>query len=382
MSTRPDDAGFLLRARRGTALGVSTATRPVAAMGGFIALLHLVGWGTLLALVAPLHRGAGSSALGVGAGIAAYALGMRHAFDADHIAAIDNTTRKLVGEGKPSLSVGFWFSFGHSSIVFGLSLLIALGMREVSSHLIDTGSALRAWTGVLGAAVSSGFLFLIALFNLVAFRDIYRVFRQMKTGRYDDAYLTQRLESRGLVARVLAPLMRIVRKPAQMYFLGLLFGLGFDTATEIALLVLTGSGAASGLPWYAILCLPVLFTAGMLLFDTIDGSFMSYAYGWALDTPVRKIYYNLVVTGLSTGVAVAIATIEVLGLIDAALAAPGKRVAFLAWTSGFDLNEAGYAIVALFVATWAVSAAIWKFGRIEERWSAVPEHIAGDARDT
>lgn len=357
------------------------STRPVAAMGGFIALLHLVGWGTLLALVAPLHRGAGSTALGIGAGIAAYALGMRHAFDADHIAAIDNTTRKLVGEGKPSLSVGFWFSFGHSSIVFGLSLLIAVGMRSVSAHLIDAGSTFRTLTGVLGATVSSGFLFLIALLNVVAFRDIYRVFRQMKAGRYDDAYLTQRLESRGLVTRMLAPLMRIVRKPAQMYFVGLLFGLGFDTATEIALLVLTGSGAASGLPWYAILCLPVLFAAGMLLFDTIDGSFMSYAYGWALDKPVRKIYYNLVVTGLSTCVAIGIATIEVLGLLDAAFAAPGRRGVFEAWTSSVDLNQAGYAIVGLFVATWVISAAIWKFGRIEERWSAVPERIVRDAHD-
>ncbi|MFX1737647.1 HoxN/HupN/NixA family nickel/cobalt transporter [Paraburkholderia sp. A1RI_3L] len=357
------------------------STRPVAAMGGFIALLHLVGWGTLLALVAPLHRGGGSTALGIGAGIAAYALGMRHAFDADHIAAIDNTTRKLVGEGKPSLSVGFWFSFGHSSIVFGLSLLIAVGMRSVSSHLADSGSTFRTLTGVLGAVISSGFLFVIALLNVAAFRDIYQVFRHMKTGRYDDAYLTQRLEARGLVTRVLAPLMRIVRKPAQMYFVGLLFGLGFDTATEIALLVLTGSGAASGLPWYAILCLPVLFAAGMLLFDTIDGSFMSYAYGWALDKPVRKIYYNLVVTGLSTSVAVGIATIEVLGLLDAALGAAGKHGVLAAWTSSVNLNQAGYAIVGLFVATWAVSAAIWKFGRIEERWSVVPEHTVRDAHD-
>ncbi|WP_223216664.1 HoxN/HupN/NixA family nickel/cobalt transporter [Paraburkholderia phenoliruptrix] len=357
------------------------STRPVAAMGGFIALLHLVGWGTLLALVAPLHRGGTATALGIGAGIAAYALGMRHAFDADHIAAIDNTTRKLVGEGKPCLSVGFWFSFGHSSIVFGLSLLIAVSMRSVSSQLVDSGSTLRTVTGVLGAVISSGFLFVIALLNVAAFRDIYRVFRQMKSGRYDDAYLAQRLESRGLVNRVLAPLMRIVSKPAQMYLVGLLFGLGFDTATEIALLVLTGSGAASGLPWYAILCLPVLFAAGMLLFDTIDGSFMSYAYRWALDKPVRKIYYNLVVTGLSTSVAVGIATIEVLGLLDAALGAAGKHGVFQAWTASVDLNEAGYAIVGLFVATWAVSAAIWKFGRIEERWSVVPQPAVRDEHD-
>ncbi|MET3553377.1 HoxN/HupN/NixA family high-affinity nickel-transporter [Burkholderia sp. 567] len=160
--------------------------------------------------------------------------------------------------------------------------------------------------------------------------------------------------------------MRIVRTPGQMYFVGVLFGLGFDTATEIALLVLTGAGAASGLPWYAILCLPVLFAAGMLLFDTIDGSFMTLAYGWALAQPIRKIYYNLVVTGLSIGFALVIGTIEMLGLLGNAFQA---HRASGTWLPPLALNHMGFAIVGLFVATWAVSAAIWKFGRIEQRWA-------------
>ncbi|EIF33939.1 high-affinity nickel-transporter, HoxN/HupN/NixA family [Burkholderia sp. Ch1-1] len=336
-----------------------------------IALLHIVGWTTLIAIVVPLHLSVDSRVFGVGIGVTAYALGMRHAFDADHIAAIDNTTRKLVGEGKPAHSIGFWFSFGHSTIVFGLTLLVALGVRSLSGHVANADSGFHAVAGLIGTCISSGFLYLIAALNIVSFFAIYKVFRRMKSGRYDEAYLEHRLENRGVVNRLLAPLMRIVRKPGQMYFVGLLFGMGFDTATEIALLVLTGSGAAAGLPWYATLCLPVLFAAGMLLFDTIDGSFMNVAYGWALAKPVRKIYYNLVVTGLSVAVGVVIGTIEILGLFSNALNAHG---AFWSWASGIDLNSLGFAIVGLFVATWLVSVAIWKFGRIEEKWAPVRSH--------
>jgi high-affinity nickel-transport protein len=347
-------------------------------MIAFIALLHVVGWGTLLALVAPLHLSVGSKAFGIGVGITAYTLGMRHAFDADHIAAIDNTTRRLVGQGKRSSTVGFWFSFGHSSIVFGLTLLVALGMRSLSVRITDAESALHTFAGVIGATVSGGFLYLIAAMNIFAFFDIHNVFRQMKKGHYDEAHLKHRLEHRGLVSRLLAPLMRIVRKPEQMYFVGLLFGLGFDTATEIALLVLTGTGAASGLPWYATLCLPVLFAAGMLLFDTIDGSFMNFAYGWALAKPVRKVYYNLFVTGLSIAVALVIGTIELLGVLNNALS---KHGVLLSWTSSIDLNILGFAITGLFAATWLVSAAIWKLGRIERRWAPVPGHAVSNDSD-
>jgi high-affinity nickel-transport protein len=337
----------------------------------FIALLHIVGWTTLLTVVVPLHLSVGSKVFGVGVGITAYTLGMRHAFDADHIAAIDNTTRKLVGEGKRSLSVGFWFSFGHSTIVFGLTLLLALGMRSISDHLLKDGSALQTFTGIIGTSISSGFLYLIAALNVVAFFDIYKVFRKMKTSQYDEAYLEKRLEARGVVNRLLSPLMRVVSKPRQMYFVGLLFGLGFDTATEIALLVLAGSGAASRLPWYATLCLPALFAAGMMLFDTLEGSFMNLAYEWAMAKPVRKIYYNLVVTGLSIAVAFAIGSVEILSLFTDVL---NIRGAPWSWVSGIDLNGLGFAIVGLFVATWIVAVAIWKIGRVEEKWHSAHDH--------
>ncbi|EIM96031.1 HoxN/HupN/NixA family nickel/cobalt transporter [Paraburkholderia hospita] len=337
----------------------------------FILLLHVVGWTTLIAVVAPLHLSVGSGAVGAGIGITAYTLGMRHAFDADHIAAIDNTTRKLVGEGRPASSVGFWFSLGHSTIVFGLTLLVAIGAHSLSDHVASPGSLFHTLAGLIGTSVSGGFLYLIALLNLASFFEIFKVFRRLKAGQYEEAHLERQLSHRGVVSRLLAPLMRLVHRPAQMYFVGLLFGLGFDTATEIALLVLTGSGAASGLPWYGTLCIPILFAAGMLLFDTIDGSFMNVAYGWALAKPVRKIYYNLVVTGLSVAVAVGIGTVELLGLFGHAR---HPHDGFWAIVSRVDLNDLGFGIVALFVFTWLVSVAIWKFGRIEERWSPVHRH--------
>jgi high-affinity nickel-transport protein len=351
--------------------------RPLLALFAVIALLHLVGWGTLVLFVAPLHPGAGSKALGLGIGLTAYALGMRHAFDADHIAAIDNTTRKLAGEGTPAMSVGFWFSFGHSTVVFALTLLLALGVHSIAGYISRDDSVLHAVAGVVGTGISGAFLYLIAAFNLCALIDIAKMFKRLRAGRYDDAHLDALADKRGFMNRLLSPFMRIVRKPAQMYAVGLLFGLGFDTATEIALLVLTTSGAASGLPWYATLCLPVLFAAGMLLFDTLDGSFMNIAYGWALARPARKIYYNLVVTGLSVAVALLIGTLELLGLLRDHLKLQGG---FIAWFAGLDLDRLGFVIVALFVATWLVSIAIWKFGRVEEKWRVVaqPASVARD----
>lgn len=351
--------------------------RPLLALFAVIALLHLVGWGTLVLFVAPLHPGAGSKALGLGIGLTAYALGMRHAFDADHIAAIDNTTRKLAGEGTPAMSVGFWFSFGHSTVVFVLTLLLALGVHSIAGYLSRDDSVLHAVAGVVGTGISGAFLYLIAAFNLCALIDIAKMFKRLRAGHYDEAHLDALADKRGFMNRLLSPFMRIVLKPAQMYAVGLLFGLGFDTATEIALLVLTTSGAASGLPWYATLCLPVLFAAGMLLFDTLDGSFMNIAYGWALARPTRKIYYNLVVTGLSVAVALLIGTLELLGLLRDHLKLQGG---FIAWFAGLDLDRLGFVIVALFVATWLVSIAIWKFGRVEEKWRVVaqPASVARD----
>ncbi|MBC9729452.1 HoxN/HupN/NixA family nickel/cobalt transporter [Streptomyces sp. TRM68367] len=338
--------------------------------GGMAAVvlgLHLIGWFTLVAVVAPQHHSIGTQTFGVGIGVTAYTLGMRHAFDADHIAAIDNTTRKLMGEGQRPLSVGFWFSLGHSSVVFVLALLLALGVKAVAGPVRDDGSALHDITGLIGTTVSGTFLYVIAAVNLVVLAGIWKVLRRMRSGHFDEAALEAQLNSRGLMNRLLGRVTRSITRPWQMYSLGLLFGLGFDTATEIALLVLAGSGAASGLPWYAILCLPVLFAAGMSLLDTIDGSFMNFAYGWAFSRPVRKVYYNLTITGLSVAVALLIGTAELLGLLAQRLGLHGP---FWDWIAGLDLNTLGYAVVGLFAATWLIALLVWKLGRIEERWSA------------
>ncbi|MFJ6727865.1 MULTISPECIES: HoxN/HupN/NixA family nickel/cobalt transporter [unclassified Streptomyces] len=339
----------------------------VGGMAGFVLALHVVGWFTLVAIVAPEHYSLGTKTFGVGIGVTAYTLGMRHAFDADHIAAIDNTTRKLMNDGQRPLSVGFWFSLGHSSIVFALALLLSFGVKALAGPVENDDSALHGVTGWIGTTVSGTFLYVIAAVNLVILAGIWRVFREMRSGRFDEAALEERLDKRGLMNRVLGRLTKSITRPWQMYPLGLLFGLGFDTATEIALLVLAGSGAASGLPWYAILCLPVLFAAGMSLLDTIDGSFMNFAYGWAFSKPVRKVYYNLTVTGLSVAVALLIGTVELLGLVAERA---GLHGAFWDGVAGLDLNIVGYVVVGLFVATWAVALLVWRLGRIEEKWTA------------
>ncbi|MFG3146372.1 HoxN/HupN/NixA family nickel/cobalt transporter [Streptomyces sp. NPDC048243] len=335
-------------------------------MAAFVVALHVIGWFTLLAVVAPEHYSLGTKTFGIGIGITAYTLGMRHAFDADHIAAIDNTTRKLMNEGQRPLSVGFWFSLGHSSIVFALAFLLSLGVKALAGPVENDDSRLHSITGWIGTTVSGVFLYVIAIINLLIMAGIWRVFRAMRSGHYDEAALEEQLDNRGFMNRILGRLMKSITKPWQMYPLGLLFGLGFDTATEIALLVLAGSGAASGLPWYAILCLPVLFAAGMALLDTIDGSFMNFAYGWAFSKPVRKVYYNLTVTGLSVAVALIIGTVELLGLVAEKA---GLHGFFWDWISGLDLNVIGYVVVGLFFATWIVALLVWKLGRIEEKWT-------------
>ncbi|POX64376.1 HoxN/HupN/NixA family nickel/cobalt transporter [Streptomyces sp. Ru62] len=331
-----------------------------------ITALHVIGWGILVTVVAPHHFTVGQKSFGVGIGVTAYVLGMRHAFDADHIAAIDNTTRKLMNSEKRPLSVGFWFSLGHSSVVFVLSLLLAFGIKGLAGPLRDDNSTLHTLTSWIGTLVSGVFLYVIAVINLLALVGIWKVFRGMRSGRYDETELEEQLNKRGFLNRLLGTLMKSITRPWQMYPLGLLFGLGFDTATEIALLVLAGSSAASGLPWYAILCLPVLFAAGMSLLDTIDGTFMNFAYGWAFSRPVRKVYYNLTITGLSVGVALLIGTVELLGLLADRLSLHGG---FWNWIAGVDLNAIGFVIAGLFFATWAVALLVWKFAGVEERWT-------------
>jgi high-affinity nickel-transport protein len=330
--------------------------------------LHVIGFVTLIVLVAPGHYSLGSSGtFTIGIGVTAYTLGMRHAFDADHISAIDSTTRTLMSEGKRPLSVGFWFSLGHSTIVFALTFLLAVGIRSLAGPVKHHGSSLQQVTGWIGALVSGTFLYAIAAINLIILLGIIKVFREMRTGRYNEAALEHHLDNRGFMNRFFGRLTKTVTRPHQIYPVGVLFGLGFDTATEVALLVIAGSAGAAGLPWYAILCLPILFAAGMSLLDSLDGSLMQFAYGWALCKPVRKVFYNITITGLSVAVALLIGTIELGGLIAQHLELSGG---FWNWFENIDINFLGFLIVGLFIATWAVAAAIWHLAHIEERWSA------------
>jgi high-affinity nickel-transport protein len=304
--------------------------------------------------------------------VLAYSFGLRHAFDADHIAAVDNTTRKLLGDravhgGRRPLSVGFWFSLGHSTIVFVLSFLLALGVQALAGQVEDDGSRLHAVTGVIGASVSGVFLWVLGILNLGALVGIVRVLRRMRRGQFDEAELEAQLDRRGLMNRLLGGLTRSVRKAWHIYPVGVLFGLGFDTATEVGLLVLAGGAAAFSLPFWSIVVLPVLFAAGMCLMDTVDGVFMNAAYGWAFARPVRKIFYNITITSISVAVALVIGTVELVGVLaDQAHITTGP----LAAIGGIDLDYAGYGIVALFVLAWLVALVVWRFGRIEERWSA------------
>jgi len=326
--------------------------RQVVRLGLAIGGLHLAGGAMLLALA-----GETAGAITVGAGLTAYTLGLRHAFDADHIAAIDNTTRKLMSEGRRPLSVGFFFALGHSTVVLVLALLLAAGVRALGGAVQDESSPLQQTTGLIGTLVSGSFLYAIGILNLVLLIGILRVFRRARRGELTDAQLEEELAPRGPLSRIYGRLTRLVRKPWHMYPLGVLFGLGFDTATEIALLVLAAGASFSGVPFYAIVCLPVLFAAGMALLDTIDGAFMGFAYDWALARPVRRLYYNLTVTGLSVAVALGIGTIELLSVLG---------------LSDIDLGSIGYVVAGLFALTWAVAVAVWRLGRIEQRW-ALPE---------
>jgi high-affinity nickel-transport protein len=350
--------------------------RTVLGMGAVVLGLHVVGFVLLFAVVAPNHYTLGASgAFTVGVGFTAYTLGMRHAFDADHIAAIDNTTRKLMNEDKRPMSVGFFFSLGHSTIVFVLAFLFAIGIRALSGQVANEGSSLHNVTGWIGTGVSGTFLYVIAALNLVILAGIVRVLGGLKRGEYDEAELEDQLDNRGLMNRFYRRFTGAVTKPWQMYPIGLLFGLGFDTATEVALLFLAAGAAGAGLPFYAILCLPILFAAGMSLLDTIDGSFMNFAYGWAFSKPARKIFYNLTITALSAFVALVIGSIEIFSLLAEKLGLSGGA---WDWPAAIDLNTIGFAIVGLFVITWLVALAIWHFGNIEERWTAPIKRASAD----
>ena len=336
---RPLTPGRLARLRTGL---TRAEWWRVGGMAAVIVALHALGWGMLAAASGHHYRVSPTAVFGVGTGVLAYTLGMRHAFDADHIAAIDNTTRKLVDDGRRPLSVGFFFSLGHSSVVFALAVLLNFGIRALDSQVANGSSGLHRVTDLVGTTVSGTFLYLIALLNLVVLVGIVKVYRQMRSGTFDHEELERQLDNRGLMNRILGGWADRIDRPWKMYPVGVLFGLGFDTATEVALLVLAGTAVAGGLPFWAILSLPILFAAGMTLFDTVDGCFMNFAYDWAFAKPVRKVFYNLTMTGLSVAVALFIGTVEFVGLLGAEI----------------------------FVVTWVAAVVWWRLGRVEARWDA------------
>jgi nickel/cobalt transporter (NiCoT) family protein len=338
--------------------------RRAALMFVVIVALHIIGFVVFVVFVVPAHY----QGLGIGVAGLAYTLGLRHAFDADHISAIDNTTRKLMNEGKRPLSIGFWFSLGHSTIVVAIGVGIVLAEKAVYSAVSNKDSGLEQLGGIFGTVVSAGFLYLIGILNLVILVGIFRVFAAMRKGGYNEAELERQLQNRGLMYRFFGRWMKTIDKEWKMYPVGVVFGMGFETATEVALLATTALLASQRLPFYAILCLPILFTAGMSLLDTLDGVFMNFAYSWAFFNPIRKVYYNLAITGLSVAICLFIGTIEVLGLLPAEITS--LHGSFWNYMASFDINTAGFVIVGMFILTWAAALMFWKFGRVEEKWNA------------
>jgi nickel/cobalt transporter (NiCoT) family protein len=343
----------------------------VVGMYSVILFLHVVGFFVFFVFVVPAHY----KGLGIGVSILAYTLGLRHAFDADHISAIDNTTRKVMsqrqGTNEPRpFSFGFFFSLGHSTIVVAIGIGILIAEKSVFTAVSHSKSGLEQFGGLFGTLVSASFLFLIGLLNLVILAGIVKVFRSMRHGKYDEAELERQLENRGFFYRFFGRWMKAINKEWQIYPVGVVFGMGFDTATEVALLATVALEASQHVPWYAILCLPILFTAGMCLMDTTDGVFMNLAYGWAFFNPVRKVYYNLAITGLSVAICLFIGVIETLSLLPQEIHSLSQTRGFWGFMYNFDINKAGFVIVGMFVVTWAAAMLIWRYGHIEERWMA------------
>lgn len=340
--------------------------KSLAGMGIVIALLLAGGWGMFFAVVLPGHYVMGGNAVfGTGLALAAFTLGVRHAFDADHIAAIDNTTRKLVSDDKRPVSVGFWFALGHSTVVFVTVILLAAGLNALTHQLTADDSAFISVAGMWGVLISGLFLLLIGAVNVLSLIGILRIFRAMKAGSFDETHLDKLLDDRGVLNRLLGPLARRVDKPWKMYPIGILFGLGFDTATTIGLFVVGGTAALTA-PWYVVLVLPILFTAGMTLFDTLDGVVMNHAYDWAYAAPVRKIYYNLTVTIISIAVAFLVGGVGLTSLLAQWLRADSGP---LAWIAAINLENLGYIIVAVLVLSWLVAFGYWKLAKVEARYS-------------
>jgi high-affinity nickel-transport protein len=343
----------------------------VLAMYGSIAAMHVVGFGIFVVYVLPAHY----KLFGVGLSVTAYTLGLRHAFDADHISAIDNTTRKVIsdrlGTGQPRpFGFGYFFSLGHSTIVVAMGVGLIVAEKTVLPAVTHSDSSLHVFGAGAGTIVSAVFLFLIGLMNLLVLAGIVRVFRSMRRGEYDEAELERQLDNRGFFYRFFGRWMKAIDKEWKIYPVGVLFGLGFDTTTEVLLLTTTAFLASEHVAWQAILALPVLFMAGMTLMDTTDGLFMNLAYGWAFFNPVRKVYYNLAITGLSVVICFFIGGIEALSLVPAEVHGVSQTSGFWGFMYRFNINTAGFVIVGMFLATWLVAMLIWRFGRIEEKWGA------------
>ena len=340
----------------------------LARLYGFIAVLHLLGWGLYL------HYAGRYPAL-VGLGFVAYMFGLRHAFDADHIAAVDDTVRYMLQKGKQPLGVGFFFSLGHSSVVLALSIGIAFAASAVSGKIPQ----LQDLGALIGAAVSGAFLWIIGILNLLVLLDILKVWQTARAGTHSHAHLETLLQKRGLLNRLFGGrLQRLMNHSWQMYPLGVLFGLGFDTASEVGLLAMTAGASAGDLPVPAVLCLPILFAAGMTLMDTTDGVLMSKAYNWAFLNPLRKIFYNITTTGLSVAVALIVGTIELLQVLIGLLGLKGRMFDFVA---AIDFGVLGYLIVGMFLFAWGLSVAVWKFGRMERYATGLSPHVHTHAHE-
>src|SRR5207244_4094423 len=296
----------------------------------------------------------------LGTALLAYTFGLRHSVDADHISAIDNVTRKLMQENKRPVAVGFFFSLGHSTIVVALSIAIAIAAAFIQSAIPGFKSA----GGLIGTSVSALFLYLIAIINILVLWEVFQAFQKVKRGEeYNDQTLNEFLNQRGLLGRFFRPLLKMVDKSWKMYLVGLLFGLGFDTATEVALLGISAVEAGKGLPIPFILIFPMLFTAGMCLLDTTDGILMLGAYGWAFVKPVRKLYYNLNITLVSVLVALVVGTIEVLSIIATQFNLSGGI-----WdsVSTLDFGLLGTIIIGIFIVSWVISTLIYKVRKYDD----------------
>ena len=373
--TKTTEAGAQSAPKR-AALTAAERVR-LGSMGTVVLALNVFGWGIFALAIAPHHFRFEGLGLGLGVAFTAWTLGARHAFDADHISAIDNTTRKLMADGQRPLGTGFFFALGHSSIIMVAGVGLSIAARAVFGAVVDPHSSFETVGGVIGTSLAATFLYLIAALNLVVLAGILKVFREMRRGVYDEAELERQLQARGLMWRFFGRWMRSITKTWHMYFVGVVFGIGFDTATEVLLLAATAAAATQGLPWYAVLSLPLLFSGGMTLFDTLDGCFMNFAYGWAFARPVRKVYYNLVITGLSIAVAFLIGSIELFGVLSTEL---HMRGGFWSLMANFNINRAGFAIAGLFVLVWIAAATYWKLGRVEDKWTAQTAGLPGDVQ--